>query len=76
MRVSGVAKTIVAGVFAVLSIIAPVLQGNDYLDPTTIIQMVLAILAVFGVYVVPNAGTTVTQPVTEVDPSLRQDPRV
>lgn len=55
MRVSTVAKTIVAGIFAVLSVITPVLTTVDYLDVTNVIQMVLAILATLGVFVVPNA---------------------
>lgn len=68
MKISSVAKTIVAGVFAVLSVVAPVISGNDYLDSTSIIQMVLAVLAALGVFVVPNGPQTpAVQPVVNPD---------
>lgn len=58
MRVSSVAKTIVAGVLAALSILSPAISGDGVLDTTEIVQSALALLAALGVYVVPNVGST------------------
>lgn len=54
MRVSPVAKTIVAVLFAVVNAIV-VATGNDFLDTTEIVTVVLSGLTALGVYVVPNS---------------------
>ncbi len=59
MRIPAYAKTIVAGIVAVIGVIVPILGQDDVLTTTDIVQMALGILAAFGVYVVPNAPSRV-----------------
>lgn len=54
MRVSSVAKAIVAGVVAVVGVVAPIVGQDDLLTTVDFVQMALGILTAFGVYVVPN----------------------
>lgn len=68
MRVPTVAKTIVAGVVAVIGVVVPILGQDDVLTTTDIVQMALGILTAFGVYVVPNA------PQVAEPGSVRRDP--
>lgn len=53
MKVSAYTKTIVAAVVAAGSI-ASVALGDDILTPTEIVNIALAVLGAFGVYVLPN----------------------
>lgn len=55
MKVSAVAKTLVAAAAAAVSAVVAA-TGDDYLTATELIQVALAILAALGVYVVPNDG--------------------
>lgn len=57
MHVSPVAKTVVAVLFAVVQAIV-VATGNDFLDTTEIVTVVLAGLSALGVYAVPNKPTS------------------
>lgn len=53
MRVSSVAKTIVAGIVALAGVVTPLI-ADDVLSIEDIVQMGLFLLGAFGVYVVPN----------------------
>lgn len=55
MRIPAYAKTIVAGIVAVIGVVVPIIGQDDILTTTDITQMALGILTAFGVYVVPNA---------------------
>lgn len=55
MRIPAYAKTIVAGIVAVIGVVTPIIGQDDILTTTDIVQMALGILTAFGVYVVPNA---------------------
>lgn len=54
MKIGAYAKTIVAAVLAAASV-ASVALGDDVLTTTEIVNVALAVLGAFGVYVVPNA---------------------
>lgn len=56
MRIPAYAKTIVAGIVAVIGVVVPIIGQDDFLTTTDIVQMALGILTAFGVYVVPNAA--------------------
>lgn len=54
MRVSSVAKFIVAAVAAGVSVLTPAISGDGVLDTTEVVQIALAVLTALGVYAVPN----------------------
>jgi hypothetical protein len=54
MKVSNVAKFIVAAVAAGVSVLVPAVSGDSVLDTTEVVQIALAVLAALGVYAVPN----------------------
>lgn len=65
MRVSAVAKTIVAAVGAGVTA-ATVAMGDDVISSTEAINVVLAVLTALGVYVVPNGEKKAESP-SELD---------
>ena len=54
MKIGKVAKTVVAGLFAAVTIAYSAVSDDVYTS-TEIVNTVLAVLTVIGVYVVPNA---------------------
>jgi|GEM_PF-3505606 len=60
MRVSAVAKTIVAAIGAGITA-ATVAMGDDTISSTEAITVALAVLTALGVYVVPNRDTDKTR---------------
>lgn len=54
MKIGKVAKTVVAGLFAAVTIAYSAVSDDVYTS-TEIVNTVLAVLTAIGVYVVPNA---------------------
>lgn len=54
IKVGHYAKTIIAAAVAAASVVS-VAVGDDILTPTELVNVALAVLGAFGVYVIPNA---------------------
>jgi hypothetical protein len=65
MRVSAVAKTIVALVGSAIAVVAP-LVGDGLLTTTDGVQIAVAVLTALGVFAVPNAPQAPVAPVRSV----------
>lgn len=65
MRVSPMAKAIVAAIGAIVGIVVPVVTQSDVLSSADFIQMAVGVVTAIAVYVWPNRANTAPPTLTE-----------